>query len=150
MDDQLKRSWQLAVDSRQIRLLIAYCLLLTPYSFSQNYTRIDTVPVKVNGSWLKNPWTGGHNFIQVSDIDINFDGKKDLFIFDRTGHKVTTYINKGTPNTVDYVDSSFKYSSKFPHLEDWAILRDYNGDGKPDIFTYAINCGGIKIWRNTS
>ncbi|TAL61261.1 MAG: T9SS type A sorting domain-containing protein [Bacteroidetes bacterium] len=119
-------------------------------SFAQNYTRIDTIPVKVNGNWLKNPWTGGHNYIQLSDIDMNFDGKKDIFIFDRTGHKVTAYINKGTPNTVAYIDSSFKYASKFPRMEDWAILRDYNCDGKPDIFTYAITMGGVKVWKNTS
>lgn len=125
-------------------------MLSTGYSFSQSYTRIDTVPVKVSGNFLKNPWTGGHNYIQLSDIDMNFDGKKDLFVFDRAGHKVTAYINKGTPNTVDYVDSSFKYASKFPHLEDWAILRDYNCDGKPDIFTYAITTGGVKVWKNTS
>ena len=149
MDDQLN-SRQYTVYNRQFLLLIVYCLLFTAYSFSQNYSRVDTVPVKVNGNWLKNPWTGGHNYIQLSDIDINFDGKKDLFVFDRTGHKVTTYINKGTPNTVDYIDSSAKYASKFPHLEDWAILRDYNCDGLPDIFTYAITVGGMKVWKNTS
>ena len=111
MDNQLKNSKQLTVNNRQFFLLIVCCLFFTVYSFSQSYTRIDTIPVKVNGNWLKNPWTGGHNYIQLSDIDMNFDGKKDLFVFDRTGHKVTTYINKGTPNTVDYVDSSFKYAS---------------------------------------
>lgn len=150
MDDQLTANRQLAIGNWQIWLLVAYCLLPTVYSFSQNYTRVDTIPVKVGGNFLQNAWTGGHNYIQLSDIDINFDGKKDLFVFDRTGHKVTTYINKGTANTVDYIDSSFKYASKFPHLEDWALVRDYNCDGKPDIFTYAITVGGVKVWKNTS
>lgn len=48
----------------------------------------------------------------------------------------------------DYFDSTSKYAPKFPHLEDWALLRDYNCDGKPDIFTYSS--GGIKVWKNNS
>jgi len=131
-------------------LITVNCKLETVNCFAQSYVRTDTIPVKENSNWLKMPWVGGHNYCQFSDLDINFDGIKDLFVFDRTGHKVTTYINGGTPNTVDYYDSTFKYASKFPHLEDWVLLRDYNCDGKPDIFTYAITVGGIKVWRNTS
>jgi len=118
-------------------------------AFSQHYTRTDTIPVKQNGVWLKNPWVGGHNYCQFSEIDMNFDGIKDLFVLDRSGHRITTYINKGTPNTVDYIDSTVKYAPKFPHIEDWALLRDYNCDGKADIFAYNHN-GGIKVWKNTS
>jgi len=94
------------------------------------------------------PWVGGHNFCQLSELDINMDGIKDLFLFDRTGIKITCYINKGTPNTVDYLDSTLKYKSGFPHLEEWALARDYNCDGKADIFTYGY--GGISVWRNVS
>ena len=130
-------------------ILFALNLIVFNFSFSQHYTRTDTIPVKVNGNWLKNPWVGGHNYCQFSDIDLNFDGIKDLFVFDRSGHKVTTYINNGTPNTVDYVDSTSKYAPKFPHLEDWVLLRDYNCDGKMDIFTYNNN-SGIKVYKNIS
>src|ERR1051325_5608410 len=125
-------------------------LLIGTFSFSQQFHRADSIKVKVGSNFLKMPWVGGHNYCQFSDIDINQDGKKDLFVFDRTGHKITTYINGGTPNTVDYYDSTYKYASKFPHMEDWALLRDYDNDGRTDIFTYAITVGGIKVWRNTS
>src|ERR1035437_8514684 len=81
---------------------------------SQSFRRADTIHVYENGDTLKYPWVGGHNFVQVSEIDINQDGIKDLFVFDRTGNKITTYINKGIPNTVSYVDSSFKYAGRFP------------------------------------
>ncbi|MBI4930542.1 MAG: T9SS type A sorting domain-containing protein [Bacteroidetes bacterium] len=129
---------------------ISAYLLISTFAFAQSYIRTDTIPVKENGNWLKFPWVGGHNYVQLSAIDMNFDGIKDLFVFDRTGHKTTAYINGGTPNTVDYYDSTAKYASKFPHLEDWVLIRDYNCDGLPDIFTYAITIGGIKVWRNTS
>ena len=106
-------------------LLFSFCSLsFTTFLFAQSFSRVDTIPAKINGKWLKTPWVGGHNYVQLSDIDMNFDGINDLFVFDRAGHKVTTYINKGTTNTVDYVDATSTYASKFPHLEDWALLRD--------------------------
>src|ERR1035437_7417500 len=81
---------------------------------AQYFRRADNIPVYENADTLKMPWVGGHNYIQVSEIDINQDGIKDLFVFDRTGNKISTYINKGIPNTVSYVDSSFKYAGRFP------------------------------------
>jgi len=118
--------------------------------YAQSYRRADTIPVYENSDTLKMPWSGGHNYVQISEIDLNGDGIKDLFVFDRTGNKISTYINKGIPNTVSYVDSSFKYAWRFPHLEGWAVLRDYNCDGKPDIFTYPMIGGGIKVYKNIS
>jgi hypothetical protein len=35
-------------------------------------------------------------------------------------------------------------------MEDWVILKDYNNDGRSDIFTYAIDFPGIVVYRNTS
>lgn len=129
--------------------LLFFLSLSSQLSFSQYYIRTDTIPVKENGNWLKMPWVGGHNYVQPSDIDLNFDGIKDLFIFDRSGHKITTYINNGTPNSVDYIHAP-QYEQLFPHLEDWALLIDYDCDGKEDIFTYPITIGGIKVYKNTS
>ena len=41
-------------------------------------------------------------------------------------------------------------SDKFPDLNDWAILADYNLDGKSDIFTKSVGLPGIIVYRNTS
>ncbi|MBI3503134.1 MAG: T9SS type A sorting domain-containing protein [Bacteroidetes bacterium] len=134
-----------------ILLLTSYFLLLTSYmAFGQHYTRTDTIPVYQNGDTLQFPWAGGHNYCQFSDIDINLDGIKDLFVFDRTGNKVSCYINKGTPGMVDYYDSTQKYASHFPHLEQWALCIDYNCDGKKDIFTSSIWPSGIRVYKNVS
>jgi hypothetical protein len=44
-----------------------------------------------------------------------------------------------------------QYITKFPLLHDWAILRDYNCDGKMDIFTaFTGSSPGISIWENIS
>jgi hypothetical protein len=110
--------------------------------------RADTIKVFKNSVQLKNPWVGGHNFVQVSEIDLNQDGIKDLFIFDRTGNKISTYINTGTPNSVSYVHKP-EYEKKFPpNLRSWVLLKDYNCDGKDDIFTYSN--AGFAVYKNTS
>ncbi|MGQ0829683.1 MAG: T9SS type A sorting domain-containing protein [Bacteroidota bacterium] len=114
------------------------------------FQRYDSIQVKVNGFYITNPWAGGLNFVQVSDIDMNMDGIKDLFVFDRTGNKIRTFINKGTIGNVDY-RYDHRYESKFPKLTDWALLVDYNCDGKEDIFSYSIPWGaGFDVYKNTS
>jgi hypothetical protein len=110
------------------------------------FNRTDTVIVQTaNGTILKNPWAGGLNFLQVSDIDLNYDGIMDLFVFDRTGNKVSTFVNGGTANTIDYI-YDHQYVDKFPKLDSWALLRDYNCDGKMDIFSHTNL--GIMVYKN--
>lgn len=96
---------------------------------------------------LLNPWAGGLNSCQFSPIDLNMDGIKDLFIYDRSNNKITTYLNNGSPNKVDYLYAP-KYQAFFPIMHDWVMLLDYNMDGKEDIFTSAYS--GIAVYKNIS
>jgi hypothetical protein len=129
-------------------LLILF--LICVKSIAQPYfQRYDSIQVKINGNTIQNPWAGGLNFIQLSEIDLNMDGIKDLFIFDRTGNKIRTFINGGTANVVDYKYAP-QYENKFPNLHDWALLRDYNCDGKEDIFCYSDAGGGFDVYKNIS
>jgi hypothetical protein len=96
---------------------------------------------------LKFPWAGGLNSCQFCAIDLNADGINDLLIFDRHGNRRLTFINHGTPNTVDYTFSP-EYSLPLPDLHDWVITADYNNDGKMDIFTYGM--GGVRVFENIS
>ncbi|NVN93774.1 MAG: T9SS type A sorting domain-containing protein [Bacteroidetes bacterium] len=131
---------------------IVILLVLTNTAFSQSY---DYVFVKDNsiqvqdssGNSLLYPWTGGMNSCQFSAIDLNFDGIKDLFVFDKIGNRILTFINTGTANTVSYTYAP-EYAVRFPKMQSWVQLIDYNNDDKEDIFTY-FN-GGIKIYRNAS
>ncbi len=127
-------------------LLLLSCGILQSQT-TVGFARVDTVPVYVNSNPLLFPWAGGINFCQFSDIDLDQDGILDLFVFDRSGNKITTYINKGTPNQVDY-ELAPEYVSKFPLMHDWALLRDYNCDGKMDIFTCTV--AGFSLYKNTS
>jgi hypothetical protein len=104
----------------------------------------NSISVINNTDTLLNPWTGGFNSVQISKIDLNNDQIKDLFIFDRSCNKVITFLNEN--NKFIYAP---EYESKFPNdLKNWVLLRDYNGDGKNDIFSYVS--GGIGVWKNTS
>ena len=135
------------------------CFFITSFfflfSFAQGQTqvqfiRVDTIPVLIGTQSLINPWAGGINYGQFSEIDLDQDGTMDLFVFDRTGNKITTYINNGTVNAIDYKLAA-QYVAQFPILHDWAILRDYNCDGKMDIFTaFTGSSPGISVWKNTS
>jgi hypothetical protein len=109
----------------------------------------DSIPVRISGTWLENPWAGGLNFVQTSNIDMNLDGKKDLFVFDRTGNKIRTFINNGTAGAVDFTYDPY-YETRFPDLWEWALLVDYNCDGKEDIFSYSKVGGGFDVYKNIS
>ena len=114
---------------------------------AMGFARTDTVPVLVASQPLSMAWAGGMNFLQYSQIDLDQDGTKDLFVFDRSGNKITTYLNSGTPNQVSYtLAPQFVYN--FPVMHDWALLRDYNCDGKEDIFTCSV--AGFSIYKNIS
>ena len=57
--------------------------IITQISWSQiNLLQNNDILVVKNEIELENPWTGGLNFTQFSNIDLNLDGIQDLFIFD--------------------------------------------------------------------
>jgi len=108
----------------------------------------DSIPVEQNGNKIPNAWSGGFNCPQFSGIDLNLDGKKDLVTFERNFYgAVKTYINTGNTGESKYkYDPSYRVN--FPQMRNWMLLRDYNCDGKPDIFTSVP--AGIAIYRNDS
>lgn len=111
--------------------------------------RYDQIPVTIDGEQIRNPWVGGHNFCQFSNIDLDQDGTQDLFAFDRTGNWVTCYIQEGAIGETDLVHTTeFDSVYPFPELHDWVLMVDYNCDGKQDIYTYSV--GGIAVYKNTS
>ena len=131
-------------------LPLALGMLLPCLASAQFALNFDaTVPLIENGSPLVKGWAGGLNFPQISDIDLDDDGDKDLFLFDRTGNKVVTLRSNAAQgqNTYSFTHD-FDADYPFNQLKEWALLRDYNGDGKEDIFSYSL--GGFACYKNTS
>ncbi len=130
--------------------IFSFFFLISSLLSAQPYFQFyDSIPVKISGSFISNPWAGGLNFVQVSNIDLDIDGKKDVVTFDRSGNKLRTFINNGTVGAVDLTYTP-QYESKFPNLHDWALFVDYNCDGKEDIFAFSDVGVGIKIYKNIS
>jgi hypothetical protein len=122
-----------------MKKIVLLFLLVSSISVAQQnqFHFNNTIPVYRYGDTLKMPWAGGINFPQWSEIDLNQDGKPDLFMFDRDNGRIITLINDGShsPNAFLH-DSSLKYAPMFPaNMQGWATLYDYNCDGLPDLFT---------------
>jgi FG-GAP-like repeat/Secretion system C-terminal sorting domain len=115
-----------------LQLLLAFVLTQAQTTKYQ----VTSIPVQKNGTWMRDPWVGGMDCPQFSMGDINQDGIQDLFVFDRTGNRIFTYLgNGGAPDTM------FTYAPQYERLfptwiTNWSMLRDYNHDGIPDLFTW--------------
>ncbi len=109
-----------------------------------NYTLDQSIPVQDNfAKPLSLPWAGGLNATQYNTYDFNGDQKEDLVLFDRMGNTVKTFSNEG-----DHYAYRPEYELIFPPLTNWLIMRDFNCDGKKDIFTG--DALGIRVFKNIS
>ena len=128
-------------------LAVFYCLALSTAKAQLDLTFDSSIPVQGLSSTLDLAWAGGLNYVQISDIDLNCDGIKDLFFFDRAGNSVVTLLNNGTPGPMAYsVTRAYDNVYPFPELHDWALMRDYNCDGKEDLFAYTN--AGFTVYKN--
>ena len=129
---------------KTIYKVILLISLLFNSSYAQMIFNRDTsLSFFENGLPFKSALDGGINSGQFSNIDLNLDGVMDLIVFDRSGNKLNPYIN----NNGNYIYAP-KYRNNFPKIHDWILMRDYNLDGKNDIFTYSS--GGMAVYLNTS
>jgi hypothetical protein len=129
-----------------IRILLILLLVFPPAAFAQfNYVIDQTIPVSgIDNTTLTNAWCGGLNAIQYNTMDLNDDSKEDLVLFDRMANKVITFLNLN--NEYSYYP---EYEQLFPaEVTNMLLLRDYNSDGKKDIFTSDLL--GIRVYTNTS
>ena len=121
--------------------LFLFISIISVGSVSAQYIPVNNISFIQWGQEIDAPLTGGFTAAQFSEIDINNDGKQDLFIFDRGGWNYLSLINNGEGN---YTYAP-EYHNTFPKMEDWALLRDFNCDGIQDIFTYYI--GSTKVYK---
>ena len=128
-------------------LLLTFYLFAINGAFSQfGFERVTNIDLIKDEIIQKHAWAGGMDYCQFSNIDLDFDGVEDLFIFDRTCNKVLTFLQKGEAGEMDY-EYAPEYEDIFPDdLTDWVLLVDYNCDGKRDLFTHRI--GTCRVFKN--
>lgn len=112
--------------------------------------RTNEVPTfRQSGSEYQNPWAGGLNAPEPSKFDADYDGEEDdLFIFDKAGNRTLVFIGSNTGQQVSYALDPDR-SDDFPDMRNFALLRDFNCDGKRDLFTYSPLGGAMSVWENT-
>lgn len=110
-----------------------------------------SIPVTRAGQALQMPWAGGMNWCHFSSIDLNGDGVKDIFAFDRSGNEAIALIHEGGPGSMQYrYDPVISATWPFNMLDSWALMRDFDCDGREDLFAYATGQGGFAVYRNIS
>jgi len=132
------------------RLGLAFALVASATTHGQWDLSFDnSIPVSANGTSLDLAWSGGLNFVQVSHIDLNDDGIKDLFLFDRSGNTFVTLLNNGSGGPDAYtLTRAYDDVWPFKELKSWVLLRDYDCDGREDIMSYSQ--AGFAVYRNVS
>jgi hypothetical protein len=130
--------------------LFCFAVLCTTPLMGQLYELDNDIPVVVQGDTLRAAWLGGLHAPQFNVIDHDNDGRLDLLISDRSDGRLFTLMNAGTPGLVDYrFDPS--HIAQYPTTTGrWNLLRDYDGDGRIDIFSGARDGSQIQVYRNTS
>ena len=126
-------------------LFIILLMAISQLSVAQFQYRFDQDIAVVRGNNLNRmPWVGGLNASQYNVIDLDNDGADDLMIFDRDNNKALTFLAEN-----DQYIYSPEYEHLFPaEMEAWVLLRDYNCDGKADLFTSSIF--GMSLYENIS
>lgn len=125
--------------------LLSVLLMVPALSMAQFSYRLDnSIPVIIGTDTLVNAWAGGFNAGQVNTMDINGDGQDDIVLYDRMAERVMVFL---------WADNGYshapQYEQFFPdEITNWMLLRDYNGDGKKDLFTGDVL--GIKVFKNVT
>ena len=131
----------------KLSLSISFVMICQVFHAQFSFERSNHIPLNFAGNGLNLPWSGGLNNAQFSNIDMDFDGRMDLFVFDRSDEQIRIFLSKNINGQDQFVEAP-EYRKSFPNdLRYRAALVDFNADGLPDIFTYGI--GGIKVYRNT-
>ncbi len=130
-------------NTHQRNFLFAIAICLSISTIAQNFQRFNYLPVTDNARYLRYPWIGGVNNILFGKADVNHDGKKDLIGYDKTSEKYSIFLTLSN-NSIDYSYSD-SYTTYFPPISGWMILKDYNCDGIEDLFTYN-GVGNLKVY----
>src|SRR5688500_15631463 len=122
--------------SRLLVIAFTYILFIenaSAQSFSMYAAANGAKVLAPKGDTLRNAWAGGMDKPQFSNIDLNQDPCADLFVFERIDDKISLFIGLAGGG----FEYRPEYEKMFPAVRVWALLLDYNKDGKEDIFTFS-------------
>jgi hypothetical protein len=121
--------------------------------FNAGYQLSNSVKVVYDNDSLDFPWAGGLNNPQYSPMDFTGNSEEELFVFDRDGALRKGFKYNSNTDKYEWMpiipEDSLAFERHFPKLYDrgFCLIRDFNGDGKGDIFS-THNFENIKVHRN--
>lgn len=110
---------------------------------SQSFFKSSNYQVSKNDIPIDLAWEGGLNAPQFSEIDLDNDGKKELFLFDRINNRICLLKWNGTKYT-PFISNKVSFPS---NLSGWVLLRDMNCDGFEDVVC-SYTLGNIAVYLN--
>lgn len=131
-----------------VQLVFFAPLICVAQTYDYGFERDFSISVRDTSLQIfEKAWVGGLNACHFNEIDFDFDGDKDMVVFDKAGDKLLCFQNNGSSGITSYIYApEFEYL--FPPVEGWIQMKDYNCDGKEDIFAYAP--AGMQVWKNIS
>lgn len=122
---------KLSILSACLAPLLILCVLPLTGQVTYEFEEVDGPPVAmVDGTPLPYPFAGGMTAPQWSPIDFDGDGDEDLFCFERDGDRILMF--ERTPEGWSHRRD---WAVGWPEVANWVLLRDYDCDGLPDLFT---------------
>ncbi len=130
-------------------LLTLFPLTMLAQNTSPNYYLSNT-PRFLNqfNDTLPNAFAGGLRNPQVYNIDLNKDGQQDLVVFDGRDGSILPFEARRKGENLYYTYAP-AYKAEFPksNLFEALKVRDYNGDGRNDLFYN--QGGGLAVYKQT-
>ena len=130
------RKWPCIIHKALLLILLSICSLGLNAQF--NHRVGGYLPFEISGKVLSNPFAGGMNAPIFSSFDVNYDGRMDVVVFDRSDGKVMVYLRNKTNNGLTY---SPRYELVFPKVQDnksYLSFQDLHNTGKQSLIRDGI------------
>lgn len=134
-------------------IILTLMSLSTTAQFNAGYIYSQEIPVLAGGDSLNMAWAGGLNNAQYSPMNFTAGEEMELFAFDRDGALRKGFKYNSSTKKLEWMpiipEDSVLFEKHFPKLYDrgFCLMRDFDGDGKADIFS-TYNFDGMSIHRN--
>lgn len=136
-------TWKITLFLSTFIFLFPTCSVFAQTALCPSFQRNQNIAVIMANDTLPLAWSGGMTGVAFFSFDLNLDGIDDLLAFEKHGNRILPFVKQD-----DRWHYAPEYRHFFPDMHDWVIFKDYDNDGKKDIFTYGL--AGIRVFHNTS